>query len=267
VTFLHKVLAVFSLVAVCAPLLAAKDAPQQVLVWPESGPQLVRFELGKFERFSWHSGENQWQCEVVATNLWTKPIKLADFAVYFFDKSKVRIGEGYMQVSELPAGQRAKFQLNVSTSGMPTSLVLQPRRVPPEFQSFMPTMPARTISLTVNTVPQGATFNLDGSAMGTTPKRIDISSGQHLLTFSMMGYAPGNYPFEVKPEDVSGGSITVELGGMMHDTVQLRDGSVLTGDVESLSPTAMEIRIAGTIQKVDRNQISKILLIQREVVQ
>ena len=172
-----------------------------------------------------------------------------------------------MQVSELPAGQRAKFQLNVSTSGMPTSLVLQPRRVPPEFQSFMPTMPARTISLTVNTVPQGATFNLDGSAMGTTPKRIDISSGQHLLTFSMMGYAPGNYPFEVKPEDVSGGSITVELGGMMHDTVQLRDGSVLTGDVESLSATALEIRIAGTIQKVDRNQISRILLIQREVVQ
>jgi len=261
---LRRILLLFFLIAVCAELLSAKDAPQQVLVWPESGAQLVRFELGKFERFASHAGENQWQCGVVATNLWTKPIKLADFSVYFFDKNKVRIGEGYLQVTDLSPGQRAKFQLNVATAGMPASLILQPRQVPPEFQSFMP---VKTIAVTVNTVPQGATFTVDGKELGTTPKRIDVAPGKHLLTFSMMGYAPGNYPFEVKAEDTSGGSITVEMGGVMHDTVQLRDGSVLTGDVESLSPTSMEIRIAGTIQKVDRNQISRILLIQREVVQ
>jgi hypothetical protein len=224
----------------------------------------VRFELGKFERRTLNSAENQWQSDVVATNLWTKPIKEADFRLYFFDKNKVRIGEGHMQVSDLGAGQQTRFQLYVSTSGVPDSLILEPKYVPTEFQSLI-TM--KTISLTVNTVPQGAAFTVDGKEVGTTPKRIDISPGQHLVTFSMMGYAPGNYPFEVKPEDVSGGSITVELGGMLHDTVQLRDGSVLTGDVESLSATTMEIRIAGTIQKLDRNQISRILLIQREVVQ
>jgi len=119
----------------------------------------------------------------------------------------------------------------------------------------------------VNTVPQGASFTLDGKSVGTSPKRIDVSPGKHILTFSLIGYAPGNYPFEIKPEDSSGGSITVELGGMMHDTVQMRDGSVLTGDVESLSATTMEIRIAGTVQRVDRNQISRIPLIQREAVQ
>jgi hypothetical protein len=84
-----------------------------------------------------------------------------------------------------------------------------------------------------------------------------------MLTFGLSGYSPGTYPFEVRPDDAPGGSINFELGAAMHDTVELRDGSVLTGDVETLSAADMEIRIGGSIQKLNRNSIKRILLIER----
>jgi len=51
-------LAVLFLIVACVIGAFGKDTPAQVLTWPESGTQLVSFELGKFERFGWHSGQN-----------------------------------------------------------------------------------------------------------------------------------------------------------------------------------------------------------------
>ena len=50
----------------------------------------------------------------------------------------------------------------------------------------------------------------------------------------------------------------------MHDTVELRDGSVISGDLESVSATEVVLRIAGKDAKYDRNQVKRILLVERE---
>ena len=49
----------------------------------------------------------------------------------------------------------------------------------------------------------------------------------------------GNY----HPEQVSGGTVSYELGQSAHDSIEMRDGTVLTGDVQSVSPTEVVIII------------------------
>jgi len=65
------------------------------------------------------------------------------------------------------------------------SLEIAPNSLPPELG---PAVPARTISITVNSVPQGAVFKLDGKEIGTTPKVVQVSVGQHQLEFAKEGF-------------------------------------------------------------------------------
>ncbi len=240
---------------------AAKPQPMQVLVRPQSGPPLVKFELGKFQKVGSYSGNNAWVSNVVAENAWNKRVQVADFAVYFYDKDKVRIGEGYIQVRDLAPGAKTKFDLNVTTAGMPAAIELAPRQVPDEFQHLLP---PKTIAITINSVPQGAALQVDRVEAGSTPTTIQVLPGKHVLTFAMSGYSTGTYPLEVRPNDASGGSISFELGSAMHDTVELRDGTVLTGDVERMDATMVEIRLGGQVQSFDRNKVKRMLLIERQ---
>ena len=216
--------------------------------------------MGKFTDIGSYGGHKNFTSQVLAENLTAKPIKLANFKVYFFDKEHIRNGEGYISISDLPVNGKAKFDLSVTTQGMPGVLEIVPSQVPEEYAKFMPT---KEVPITVNSVPQGAAIKVDGQEAGTTPKILKLQTGKHVLSFQMSGYNPGTYPFEVKPDEAPGGAITFEMGSAMHDTVELRDGSVLTGDVETLSATEMEIRIGGTIQKLNRNSIKRVLLIER----
>ena len=113
----------------------------------------------------------------------------------------------------------------------------------PELGMYSPT---RTISITVNSVPQGADVKVDGQPLGTTPKIVQISAGKHILEFTKEGFNVGRFPLEIAPNDISGGSVSYELGTSAHDTVELRDGSVLSGDVESVSATEVIVRIGGS---------------------
>jgi hypothetical protein len=47
-------------------------------------------------------------------------------------------------------------------------------------------------------------------------------------------------------------------------TVELRDGTVLTADVESLDATSITLHVGGNLQKFDRNQVKRVLLVPRE---
>jgi hypothetical protein len=51
----------------------------------------------------------------------------------------------------------------------------------------------------------------------------------------------------------------------VHDTVELRDGTVLNGDLESVSATEVVVRMGGKDQQYDRNLVKKIMLVEREV--
>ena len=58
--------------------------------------------------------------------------------------------------------------------------------------------------------------------------------------------------------------MSYELGSSVHDTVELRDGRVINGDLESVSSTEVVERIGGKDARYDRNQIKRILLVERK---
>ena len=193
-------------------------------------------------------------------NLWDKVVPSAGFSLYLFDKNKVRVGEGYISLSNVGIGETVKFQVSMDTSGVPLTFALSPREVP----AGMGPVVARKVSITVNSIPQGALVKLDGAEVETSPKIVEVSVGKHRLEFSKEGFNSGTFPLEIGPNDTSGGSVSYELGSSVHDTVELRDGSVLNGDLESVSSTDVVVRIGGKDTKYDRNQVKRILLVERE---
>lgn len=254
----HGWLILILLAAVFVTPALAKDEPAHVLLWPENGTPVLRISLGKFRD---QGGLRTYMTETTVENLWNKKINLATFSLYIFDKKKVRIGEGWISISNLGPGEKTKFQTGIEASGTPVTLQLVPRDVPAELQ---PGKPAKTVSLTVNTVPQGAALKVDGVDSGVTPRMIRIGVGQHTLEFAKESFTPGRFPLEIGPDDASGGSVSFEMGALAHDTIELRDGSVLVGDVESMSAVEIVVRIAGNLQHMDRNKVKRLILTERD---
>jgi len=256
----NKISRILSLTIFVVLTAYAKDPPAQVVVWPESGTPILRISFGKFKDVGSSGSQHNYNSDTTAENLWGKRISRADFSLYLFDKNKVRVGEGWISLSDVGVGGVIKFQTNVSTTGTPVSLTLSPRSLPDELQAFLPT---KLVSVTVNSVPQGADLKLDGTAVGTTPKVVKVSSGKHILEFSKEGFNVGRFPLEMGPDDASGGSVSFELGTSAHDTIELRDGGVLTGDLVSVSGMDVVIKVGGSNQSINRNQIKRILFVQR----
>ena len=50
------------------------------------------------------------------------------------------------------------------------------------------------------------------------------------------------------------------------NTVELRDGTVVNGDVQYIDATSVVVTVGGEGQKFPRNQVKRILLIEREEV-
>jgi hypothetical protein len=246
----------FSLpIVLCALAIAlqAKDQPAQVIVWPTTGTPLVRFTLGKFKGEGSFETRRTYVIDIVADNLSSKTIPNGAFFLYLFDKKKVRIGQGWITLTNVAPNQSVRFPVNIDTSGIPaTATIVAARDVP------------NTVSITVNSVPQGALLKVDGVEAGTTPKAVQVGVGKHMLEFSKEGFNTGHFPLEISSTDVSGGSVSYELGTSAHDTVELRDGSVLTGDLESVSATEVVLRMGGTLQHLNRNQVKRILLVERD---
>ncbi|MBI3647082.1 MAG: PEGA domain-containing protein [Acidobacteriales bacterium] len=251
------------LVLALTGFLAAKDAPTQVINWPQTGSPVVRVTLGKFKELSSVAGQHNYVIDTTAENLWSKKISHLGFSLYLYDKNKVRIGDGWITLDNVSPGQAVKFQTTVHALGTPVSVELAPNSVPAELQ---PLAPPKKISMTVNSVPQGARLLVDGAEAGTTPKLVQLAVGKHSLDFSKEGFNAGKFPLEIGPDDVSGGSVSYELGTSAHDTFELRDGTVLTGDLVSVSGMEIRVRVAGVIQTLDRNKVKRILLTERDPV-
>ena len=259
-----KILHIFLLIFSTVLAAYAKDPPAQIIVWPETGTPVLRFTFGKFKEISSLGNERSYMTETTAENLWSKRIGDAAFTLYLFDKNKTRIAEATINVSNVAPGETVKFQTTIASSGPPASYSVVARYVPKELGAVAP---ARLVSITVNTVPQGAAAKLDGVDVGTTPKIVQVAVGKHILEFSKEGFNPGKFPFEMGPDDASGGSVSFELGTSAHDTIELRDGSVLTGDLVSVSGMEIVIKVGGSDQRLNRNQVKRILLVEREAAQ
>ena len=245
---------------VALSLSAAKDVPVQVIDWPATGSLIVHVTLGKFKEISSISSQRNYISETTVKNLWSKKISHMGFNLYLYDKNKVRIGDGWITLENVEPGQEVKFETTVHTIGAPASVELVPNSVPAELQ---PLAPPRKVSITVNSVPQGAALTVDGDAAGTTPRLVHLTVGKHSLGFTREGFNSGKFPVEIGPDDATGGSVSYELGSAAHDTIELRDGSVLSGDLVSVSGMQVQVRIGGNTQTFDRNQVKRILLTER----
>jgi hypothetical protein len=238
---------------VVAVSLVAKDNVFQSASWPDSGQTVFRFTFSKFKDVGGMGKEHTYLTDATAENVSDKIIGSANLSLYVFDKNKARIGEGYINLTNVGPGQTVKFQITLSASGNPASLAVSASA-------------PRAVSITVNSVPQGAALKVDGKEAGTTPKIIEITIGKHMLEFSKDGFNSGKFPLEMSSHDASGGSVSYELGSSAHDTIELRDGSVLSGDLISISGTKVEVRIGGNTQELDRNQVKRISLTERDPV-
>ncbi len=237
----------------------AKDATQ-VIDWPEAGDPILRFTVLKIHQVGSYGGQHTYTIDTQVDNLWSKRISSAIFRFYMFDKNKVRIGEGYIDLTNLAPRETIRMEMHCVTAGNPLTLSVVPQTLPPELQDKAP---PRIISLTVYSVPSGAKLSVDGSDAGVTPLALKLPVGSHTLQFSKEGFNTGTYPLMITPDQVSGGQVSYELGASAHDTIELRDGSLLNADVESVSATEVVVTMAGKQQTFDRNQIKRILFVQR----
>jgi hypothetical protein len=230
----------------------AQEGFPVTLSWPTADKPTLRFTIAKLQPSGLYNGQSIFVSDLTVQNLSDQPIPKSTFTVFIHDKDGVRIGRALLHVPEIRAMQTAKAQMQFSTAGVPASATL---------------LNGRTVSLKIISVPPGAEFKIDGQEGGITPRIADFTVGLHTIELNKEGYAPATSPLEVTGDEAEGGGITFELGGISNDTIQLRDGTTLLGDVVSVSMMSVVVRIDGMEQKFDRNRVKKIILVERVTTQ
>jgi hypothetical protein len=237
-----------------------KAEPAITMMWPNANNPTLKLVFGRFvEQGAAYGGQRMFVSDVIVQNVSLKRIPRASLTVRLFDKDKVRIGDSVLNVTDLGPSESTKIAFDFRTSGLPTSLTLGAHND----TSGVPTS-LKTIPLKIVSVPPGAKLKVDGQDAGTAPKVVDLLVGTHILEFSKEGYANGSTPVDIAPDEAPGGSITLELGGISVDAVELRDGTSLLGDVMSVSMTSIVVRMNGQDKTYDRNKVRKITLVERE---
>lgn len=246
----------FIFLLVSCTLNFAREDSGIILLWPSPAKPALKLSFGKFKQVASYAGQNTYVSDVTIENLTDKPIPRALFTVYLMDKANVRIGDGLLQAADVAPAQHVKTAFQFTAIGVPASLLLSAKK---EMLS------GKTVPLNIISVPPGAHLRVDGQDGGVTPTVAKLGIGSHVLEFSKEGYSTGSTPVEIGPDELPGGSITFELGGLSRDTIELRDGTVLLGDVVSVSMTSVVLRVDGREQMFDRNRVKKIILVEREI--
>jgi hypothetical protein len=236
--------------------LFAKEKPLATIDWPSTGAPAVHFTFGKFRQLPGMGTLHAYVTEITAENLSQKLIPSASFTVYLFDKQKARVGHDVITLTDVGPGETVKFETTDMAADTPVSVSIE--AVASSGQISKP------ITLTVNSTPQGAMLKLDGVEQGTTPRLITVGQGKHTLTFSEEGFITGMFPLEIGPNDVSGGTVNFQLGAAAFDSIEMRDGSVLNGDLVSVSGMDVVVRVGGILQHIDRNAIKRVIFAQRD---
>lgn len=229
-----------------------------VMTWPQDNPTL-KLTFSNFQNMGSFGGKITLVSDVVVQNLTEKVMPRAIFDVSLLDKNKVRIGTGMLVVDDLNPGQSAKVQFQCAAVGQPATLSIAAHN-----SAGVPSS-TRLIPIMIISVPPGATLRVDDKLVGTTPITVRMMSGTHNLELQKDGFALAKAPLDVDPDEAPGGSITITLGGLADDTIELRDGSILKGDVVSMTLESLVINVQGKEQTFDRNQVKKIFLVERIV--
>ena len=234
---------------------ASALAADTVLTWPANGSDaILRFTVGKLHQISSASGQSDLLGEALVENLSAKPIPSASFYLYLLDKSGKRVGEGYLEVTNLAAGKRAKIPVTVHALSSYASMELQPQHLPSD--------EPMKVKMHITSIPSGASLKLDSQDSGVTPEVLPIAPGKHVLEFSKEGYATGSSPVEIT-ENALPGSVELELTALTVDTVVLRNGTVMLGNLTSVTDSGVNINVKGKPIKLERSRVARIVLGQR----
>jgi hypothetical protein len=237
----------------------AKDEPGIVMLWPSQDNASLKLTFGRFRSVAAYEGKLTLVSDVVIENLSSKVMPQASFSVFLLDKDRVRIGNGLLVVNDLNPGESAKVLFQCDSVGAPVTLSIGAKN-----NGGVPTS-LKTIPLQIISTPPGASLKVDGKDVGITPTTVNLTVGNHNLDLQKDGYGPTATPVDVAADDLPNGSIKITLAGLASDVVNLRDGSSLTGDVMSMDLDSIVIRVDGKDQKLDRNQVNKIFLVERIV--
>jgi len=235
------------LLLACGVAFAQLNSPVTIF-WPNTDKPTLKITFGRIQKSGIVDGQGVFILDVIAQNLSEQKMPRSVFTVFLADKNNVRIGRARLELAEIRPSHGEKTQLQFSANSDPAAISL---------------VGGKTVPLRVSSVPPGARFKVDGADEGLTPKMVDFTIGSHTLEFSKEGYTTGSTPLDVGSDELPGGSVSFELGGLSKDTVELRDGSTLLGDVISMSMTEIVLRVEGKDQKLDRNQVKKLILVER----
>jgi hypothetical protein len=231
-------------------------AADTVLTWSADGKDaILRFTIGKLRQVSSNAGQNDYLGEATAENLSLKMIPSASFYLYLLDKNGKRVGEGYLEVTNLPGGQKAKIPVTAHAMSSFVRMGLQPQHLPSD--------EPMKVKMHINSIPSGATIKLDSQTSGVTPQVLPIAPGKHTLEFSKEGYATASTPVEVAANSMPG-SVEIDLNPLTVDTVVLRDGTAILGNVTSVTETAVNLNVKGKATTLQRSRVARIAFGQRK---
>lgn len=234
--------------AILLTQLTAQSSPSVTVKWPEGDKPMLSLVFAGFVRVAMVNGQSVYTSEVSAQNLSEQSMPRSVFTVNILDANGVKIGKARLQLEAIPPYRTGKAKVQFSAAGTPAKVSL---------------IAGKTIPLAIKSLPPGASFSVDGEDAGATPRIYDFTIGSHTIEFHKDGYAPGSTQLDVGADELPGGSITLELGGLSQDTVELRDGTTMTGDLLSMTLEEAVFQSEGKTKTLERNQIKKIFLVER----
>ncbi len=250
-----KAIFVSLFVLACAMVAFAADT---VLTWPSDGKDpIVKVTIGKLRQVNSTAGQVDYVADATVENVGKKPLPIASFYVYLFDKNKKRIGEGYFELTNLAAGQQTKVAVTAKAMGSIASMELQPQHLPSD-------EPVK-VKVAVASKPSGASVKVDGQESGYTPQTLMLLPGKHTIEFAKEGYAPASAPVDVAASSIPQG-VSLELSPAAQDTVVLRDGTVVMGDVSAVTMATVTVKVGTKVKSYPRNQVARVVFVERTVV-
>ena len=234
--------------AVLTSPLSAQSSPPITVQWPDDTKPMLRLVFAGFVRVGLMKGQGVYTSEVTAQNVAGQSMPRSVFMVNILDANGVKIGGARLRWEAIPPYRTATAQVQFSAADAPAKVSL---------------LAGKTIPLAVKSVPPGATFSCRRGGRGASlPSYLTLLSGHTRSSFTKTDMRPGSTQLDVGTDELPGGSITLELGGLSQDTVEMRDGTTATGDLISLTLQEAEFQSEGKTKTLERNQIRKIFLVE-----
>lgn len=238
----------------------AKDK-KIILPWPPDKP-LIEVTFGDISlNGSWAGKASNYVVDVEIENISNGAFPTSDLTLVYYDKHDAIVGNVSLYIGQrLEPHQKMKQQISFTAVSKPARVAFGVKNI---VFSENRRLAVHAVSMTFRSVPEGANIDIDGQKLGVTPKVLRVPEGSHLLLLTKAGYNKAEYPFEVRAEDSNGGSVEVELPSS-NDIIEMRDGSAVSGDIESV--TWETVRVMTGDKKIDipRNLVKRIIFVQRQ---